>query len=196
MPRLSTEQRQEMIIDEAIKIIHAEGYQSFSIRELAKKVKISEPAIYRHFLNKEDIILGILNRMLNFDHLLEKEILTKKTAQNKIKHFVQFHFDFLEKNHEMTSILFAEDMFDQSEVLRNRLLFIIQKRRNLLATIIEEGKSKNEIVDIDTQDLLTMILGMIRMIVLEWRLNNFVFSLSQRGKNAIKSLDELIFKKS
>jgi len=196
MPRLSTEQRQEMIIDEAIKIIHAEGYQSFSIRELAKKVKISEPAIYRHFLNKEDIILGILNRMLNFDHLLEKEILTKKTAQNKIKHFVQFHFDFLEKNHEMTSILFAEDMFDQSEVLRNRLLFIIQKRRNLLATIIEEGKSKNEIVDIDTQDLLTMILGMIRMIVLEWRLNNFVFSLAQRGKNATKSLDELIFKKS
>ncbi|MGK9475402.1 TetR/AcrR family transcriptional regulator [Melioribacter sp. OK-6-Me] len=196
MPRLSTEQRQEMIIDEAIKIIHAEGYQSFSIRELAKKVKISEPAIYRHFLNKEDIILGILNRMLDFDHLLGKEILTKKTAQNKIKHFVQFHFDFLEKNREMTSILFAEDMFDKSEVLRNRLLFIIQKRRNLLATIIEEGKSKNEIVDIDTQDLLTIILGMIRMIVLEWRLNNFASFLSQRGKNAIKSLDELIFKKT
>ncbi|MFZ6032681.1 MAG: TetR/AcrR family transcriptional regulator [Melioribacter sp.] len=196
MPRLSTEQRQEMIIDEAIKIIHAEGYQSFSIRELAKKVKISEPAIYRHFLNKEDIILGILNRMLDFDHLLGKEILTKKTAQNKIKHFVQFHVDFLEKNREMTSILFAEDMFDKSEVLRNRLLFIIQKRRNLLATIIEEGKSKNEIVDIDTQDLLTIILGMIRMIVLEWRLNNFASFLSQRGKNAIKSLDELIFKKT
>lgn len=196
MSRLSTEQRQEMIIDEAIKIIHAEGYQSFSIRELAKKVKISEPAIYRHFLNKEDIILGILNRMLDFDHLLGKEILTKKTAQNKIKHFVQFHFDFLEKNREMTSILFAEDMFDKSEVLRNRLLFIIQKRRNLLATIIEEGKSKNEIVDIDTQDLLTIILGMIRMIVLEWRLNNFASFLSQRGKNAIKSLDELIFKKT
>lgn len=195
MSRLSTEQRQEMIIDEAIKIIHAEGYQSFSIRELAKKVKISEPAIYRHFINKEDIILGILNRMLDFDYLLEKEILTKKNAQNKVRQFIQFHFDFLEKNLEMTSILFAEDMFDQSEVLRKRLLFIIQKRRSLLTAIIEEGRSNNEIVDVDTQDLLTIILGMIRMIVLEWRLSNFNFSLSQRGKNAIKSLDKLIFKK-
>ena len=195
MSRLSTEQRQEMIIDEAIKIIHAEGYQFFSIRELAKKVKISEPAIYRHFINKEDIILGILNRMLDFDYLLEKEILTKKNAQNKVRQFIQFHFDFLEKILEMTSILFAEDMFDQSEVLRKRLLFIIQKRRSLLTAIIEEGRSNNEIVDVDTQDLLTIILGMIRMIVLEWRLSNFNFSLSQRGKNAIKSLDKLIFKK-
>ncbi|WP_290660130.1 TetR/AcrR family transcriptional regulator [Ignavibacterium sp.] len=195
MSRLNTEQRQEMIIDEAIKIIHAEGYQSFSIRELAKRVKISEPAIYRHFLNKEDIILGILNRMLDFDHLLEKEILSKKTAQNKVRQFIQFHFDFLEKNHEMTSILFAEDMFDQSDILRKRLLFIIQKRRALLNTIIEEGKLNNEIVNVDTQDLLTIVFGMIRMIVLEWRLSNFNFSLSLRGKNAIKSLDELIFNK-
>lgn len=195
MSRLNTEQRQEMIIDEAIKIIHAEGYQSFSIRELAKRVKISEPAIYRHFLNKEDIILGILNRMLDFDHLLGKEILSPITAQNKVRQFIQFHFDFLEKNHEMTSILFAEDMFDQSDILRKRLLFIIQKRRALLNTIIEEGKLNNEIVNVDTQDLLTIIFGMIRMIVLEWRLSNFNFSLSLRGKNAIKSLDELIFNK-
>jgi len=151
MSRLNTEQRQEMIIDEAIKIIHAEGYQSFSIRELAKRVKISEPAIYRHFLNKEDIILGILNRMLDFDHLLEKEVLSPITAQNKVRQFIQFHFDFLEKNHEMTSILFAEDMFDQSDILRKRLLFIIQKRRALLNTIIEEGKLNNEIVNVDTQ---------------------------------------------
>ena len=59
MARLSTEERQVLIIDEAIKIIHELGYQAFSIRELSNRVGISEPAIYRHFLNKEDIVLGI-----------------------------------------------------------------------------------------------------------------------------------------
>jgi TetR/AcrR family fatty acid metabolism transcriptional regulator len=184
-----------MIIDEAIKIIHAQGYEAFSIRELAKRVKISEPAIYRHFLNKEDIILGILNRMLDFDHLLETQILASKTAQNKLKHFIQFHFDFLENNLEMASILFDEDIFNRSKVLRKRLLSIIHKRKTLLTAIIEEGKSSKEIIDVNTQDLLAIIFGMIRMIILEWRLSNFGFSLSQRGKSAIKSLDELIFNK-
>jgi AcrR family transcriptional regulator len=193
MARLNTEQRQDMIIDEAIKIIHTSGYQSLSIRELAKQVKISEPAIYRHFLNKEDIILGILNRMMDFDHLLEKDILKQKTTQEKIRHFISFHFDFLEKKKEMTSVLFAEDMFDQSEILRQRLMFIIQKRKNLLNTILNTSRTNGEMVEIDNKDLLSIILGLIRMIVLEWRLSNFTFSLSERGKSIIKTLDKLIF---
>lgn len=193
MPRLSTEQRQDMIIDEAINIIHSSGYQSLSIRELAKQVKISEPAIYRHFLNKEDIILGILNRMMDFDHLLEKDILKQKTTQDKIRHFILFHFDFLEKKKEMTSILFAEEMFDQSDILKQRLIFIIQKRKNLLNTILQESRVNGEIVEIDNKDLISIILGLIRMIVLEWRLSNFTFSLTERGKSIIKTLDKLIF---
>lgn len=193
MSRLSTEQRQEMIIDEAIKIIHKSGYQSLSIREIAKQVKISEPAIYRHFLNKEDIILGILNRMVDFDHLLEKDIIKQKTTQDKINHFILFHFDFLEKKKEMTSVLFAEDMFDQSEILRQRLMFIIKKRKNLLNTILQESRTNGKIAEIDNKDLVTLILGLIRMIVLEWRLSNFTFSLSERGKSIITTLDKLIF---
>lgn len=193
MSRLSTEQRQEMIIDEAIKIIHKSGYQSLSIREIAKQVKISEPAIYRHFLNKEDIILGILNRMLDFDHLLETDIMKQKTTKDKINHFILFHFDFLEKKKEMTSVLFAEDMFDQSEILRQRLMFIIKKRKNLLNTILQESRTNGKIAEIDNKDLVTLILGLIRMIVLEWRLSNFTFSLSERGKSIITTLDKLIF---
>src|SRR3989304_7057459 len=144
MSGLSREQSREIIVNEAIKIIHADGYQSFSIRELAKQVKISEPAIYCNFLNKEDIILGILNRMLDFDHLLEKELLTKKSTQNKVRQFIQFHFDYLEKNHEMTSILFSEDIFDHSDVLRNRFLFIIKKRRNKLNSILQKAKTNSK----------------------------------------------------
>ena len=193
MARLSTEQRQDMIIDEAINIIHISGYQSLSIRELAKHVKISEPAIYRHFLNKEDIILGILNRMVEFDHLLEMKILKQKTTPDKIRHFILFHFDFLEKKKEMTSVLFAEDMFDQSEILRQRLMFIIQKRKNLLSSILQESCKNGEVADVDYKDLLSLIMGVIRMIVLEWRMSNFTFSLSDRGESVIKTLDKLLF---
>ncbi|PIW69255.1 MAG: hypothetical protein COW08_08110, partial [Ignavibacteriales bacterium CG12_big_fil_rev_8_21_14_0_65_30_8] len=115
MARISTEERQNMIIDEAIKIIHIGGYQSFSIRELSKQVKISEPAIYRHFLNKEDIVLGILNRIIELDNLVEKELKSKKTAKEKFKDFILVRIKFLEKNPEMTSVLFSEDIFNNSD---------------------------------------------------------------------------------
>lgn len=194
MARLTTEERQKIIIDEAINIIHEGGYESLSIRELAGKVKISEPAIYRHFLNKEDIILGILSRIGEFDHLLEEHLAGGATATEKLGRFIQFHFDFLQKNKEMTSVLFSEDIFSQSALLKQKLIRIIKYRKSLLMTIVEEGKAANEFKDIETSDIITMILGFIRLTVLEWRLGGFSFSLAKKGDSIFNAIKEMITK--
>ena len=194
MARVTTEERQKVIIDEAINIIHQGGFESLSIRELASKVKISEPAIYRHFLNKEDIILGILSRISEFDFLLEKNLEGNSTSGEKLKAFIQFHFNFLQKNKEMTSVLFSEDIFNQSEILKNKLMRIIDYRRKLLMGIIDLGKTEKQIKQIETIDLVTMILGFIRLTVLEWRLSEFSFDLSKRGGTVITAINQMIAK--
>jgi len=192
MARLTTEERQKIIIDEAIKIIHEAGYESLSIRELASKVQISEPAIYRHFLNKEDIILGILSRIGEFDHKLEDNLAGGKTAAEKLKRFIQFHFDFLQKNKEMTSVLFSEDIFNQSDLLKQKLMRIIKYRKSLLTSIIDQGKDEKDIKNIETANIVTMILGFIRLTVLEWRLGGFGFNLSIKGDKIISAITDMI----
>ncbi len=193
MARLSTEERQKIIIDEAINIIHEGGYESLSIRELAKRVKISEPAIYRHFLNKEDIVLGILNRISNFDQDLIASINKKKTTKEKLDEFICFHFEFLAKNKNMTSVIFAEDIFMQSHILKEKLMQILSHRQKLIVEIIEKVKIKNKIKDIDTNELSKIIVGLIRMTVLEWKLSGFSFSLEKKGKSIINTFGKLIF---
>lgn len=195
MARISTEERQRIIVDEAIRIIHESGYQSFSIRELSKRVGISEPAIYRHFLNKEDIVLGILGRFNEFDQHLFNNIKEKETPKERIQSFVKFHFDFLENHPEMTSIIFAEDMFNQSKIIKEKMMQIIIKRKGVIKGIVEEAKQKKQIVDIESSELLTVILGYIRLVVLEWRLSNFTFSLSERGKKTVDTLEKLLIMK-
>ncbi len=193
MPRLTTEERQKTIIDEAINIIHEGGYQSLSIRELAKRVKISEPAIYRHFLNKEDIVLGILTRISNFDQQLVESINKKKTPKEKLNEFICFHFRFLEKNKNMTSVIFAEDIFMQSTILKEKLMKVLAHRQKLISDIIDETKKKNKIKDVDNSELSKIIKGFIRMTVLEWKLSNFNFSLVKKGNSITKTFDKLIF---
>jgi AcrR family transcriptional regulator len=194
MARLTTEERQKIIIDEAIKIIHEAGYESLSIRELASKVQISEPAIYRHFLNKEDIILGILSRIGEFDHKLEAHLAGGKTAAEKLKRFIQFHFDFLQKNKEMTSVLFSEDIFNQSDLLKQKLMRIIKYRKSLLVSIIDQGKTENAIKNIETANIVTMILGFIRLMVLEWRLGGFKFDLSEKSAEVVQAINQMILR--
>lgn len=194
MARLTTEERQKIIIDEAINIIHKGGYESLSIRELAGKVKISEPAIYRHFLNKEDIILGILSRIGEFDHKLETHLAGGNTASEKLKRFIQFHFDFLQKNKEMTSVLFSEDIFNQSDLLKQKLMRVIKYRKSLLTSIVDQGKAENNFKSIESADIVTMILGFIRLTVLEWRLGGFGFNLSKKGDNVFSTIAEMVGK--
>lgn len=195
LARISTEERQVLIVDEAIKIIHEMGYQSFSIRELSTRVGISEPAIYRHFLNKEDIVLGILARFSEFDIKLFNEVKLNEKPVEKIQCFVQYHFNFLEKNPGMTSVVFAEEMFNQSNLIRAKMLSIMEKRKRILMTIIDEAKLNNQVINLETNEILTVILGIIRLAVLEWRLSGFAFSLSDRGTKIVDTIGKLLLVK-
>lgn len=55
--------RQNQIIQESIQLIANKGIQGLTIKNISKAIGISEPAIYRHFENKDDIILAIISTM-------------------------------------------------------------------------------------------------------------------------------------
>ncbi|MCK6613876.1 MAG: TetR/AcrR family transcriptional regulator [Ignavibacteriaceae bacterium] len=194
MARLTTEERQRVIIDEAINIIHESGYGALSIRELASRVKISEPAIYRHFLNKEDIVLGILSRISGFDEELQASIEKEVIPRNKLRAFILFHFDFLEKNRSLTSVMFSEEIFTQSPVLKENLMKLISQRRKQITDIIMEMDLPEKLHDFDKTDLSKIIMGFIRMTVLEWKLGNFSTPLIPKGEKITRTFESLIFK--
>ncbi len=195
MPRVSTEQRQEQIINEAIKIINRKGYSGLSIRELAQNVGISEPAIYRHFHSKEEIILGILDRLVRFGEQIQQKLISISDPKEKIKQLVRTHLEFLEKNPQMTSVIFSEDIFEPRDIIKRKITTIVQSRLQTLGQLIDEARQAGEVADVPTEDLSTVILGYIRMVVLEWRMANFSFSLQERGERVIHTLEKIIFTK-
>ncbi len=48
--------RQKQIIQESIQLIADKGIQGLTIKNISKSIGISEPAIYRHFDNKNNQI--------------------------------------------------------------------------------------------------------------------------------------------
>lgn len=53
--------RKGEILDAAVSVFAERGYDAGSVREIAERVGISEPAIYRHFASKEDLFLSLVD---------------------------------------------------------------------------------------------------------------------------------------
>ena len=52
--------RQIEIIDASKDLIGEKGVQNLTIKNLAKKMSFTEPALYRHFKDKTQILSGLL----------------------------------------------------------------------------------------------------------------------------------------
>ena len=193
MARSNTEERQTQIINEAILIIHEQGYQALAIRELAGRVGVSEPALYRHFENKEGIILGILNRMWQQGLLLEKQLAGFSNPKEKFRNLISMQLDYLEKHPQMTSVVFSEEIFRHSDSLSRKMEQVIDYRLLLIKRLIDESKSRYTVVDVPTDELSIIILGSVRMAVRAWRCANFSYSLRKKGKRLLDTLDNMIF---
>ena len=56
-----TSKRQQEIIESAGKLLMEKGIKGLTTKNLAIEMEFSESALYRHFKNKEDIILLLIH---------------------------------------------------------------------------------------------------------------------------------------
>jgi uncharacterized membrane protein YwzB len=64
----------------------------------------------------------------------------------------------------------------------------------LLTSIIQEGIELKEIKNIEPGSIVTMILGFIRLTVLEWRLGGFKFDLSKKSDEVVQAINQMILR--
>ena len=89
----NTKPTKELILDAAFSFLEKPGFTSFSMNELAAKVGISKPAIYRHFKNKDAVLEEMENRIVdNMAFFLrnvssQDEIASKKSLADLIDYF-------------------------------------------------------------------------------------------------------------
>ena len=188
--------RQIEIIEAATKLIGDGGVQSLTTKTLAAEIGFSEPALYRHFSDKNEILKTIL---LFFKDVLRKgtmEIIkTDLSAEKKIQAMIDFQFNHLEKNPAIIMVLFSETSFQYNTELSNMVSQIMKQKSEMVAGMIESGQQEGVIrTDISAMQLATIVMGSMRFTLLKWRLSDFNFDLLQEGKQLGVTL-ELLLKK-
>ncbi len=140
MKKQSTEIRQEQIKQAVIDIVYTDGLKGLSTRNLAKKIGMSEGAIFRHFNTKKDIILAIIHDVQrDFIGALRAIAGSGKEPAKKLNEFICQTVTYLVENKGITMLLFSESSQNNDEELKTNLLQIFNDQKQLVSKIIYEG---------------------------------------------------------
>ena len=188
--------RQTEILLVALELIGKKGIQGLTIKNISKEIGISEPAIYRHFASKSDILLGVLSNFKEMAIMLSEIVENyNAAATEKLDFLFSRMLDLFTETPSMVSVIFSEEIFNNDETLKSKINEIVTLHTNTIEAIILNGQNENNIrTDIDKTNLALIAMGSFRLLVKKWELNNHSFSLIEKGKAHIQIINKVLSK--
>jgi TetR/AcrR family transcriptional regulator, fatty acid metabolism regulator protein len=139
--------RQNKILDKALDLIRAEGLAGLTMGKVAGLMGFSEPAVYRHFKTKQDLVLGIIRR-LEIDLIEPMQAIAARTdrpAAERICDILLHHLELIAENNALPILLFAEASVSSDDRLGQAMADIFCAYESLLRSLIREGQRNGEI---------------------------------------------------
>jgi AcrR family transcriptional regulator len=178
----------------AIELLSAGGIAALTIKNLARAVGVSEPALYRHFENKQGILVAILDRFeAHMGDLFEEALSQEAGVLDRIQVVYARVFRSFAAQPALASVVFAEEIFRHDKRLAERVARIMDMVEGQILGLIRSRKGRIECRnDVPPKDLARIVMGSLRFLVTRWRLSGCTFDLEKEGMAFWRSLRLMI----
>ena len=125
--------RQLEIIEAAGKILTASGVSGLTIKNLAKEMKFSESAIYRHFASKEEILIALLEYLaMSMDECYTYKISNGQSPVERFTTLFQNQFSFFKRSPHLVAAVFSDELMEESQRINQTILKIMNVKTKFL----------------------------------------------------------------
>ncbi len=190
-------ERQIEIMEAATNRISKFGIQNLTIKTLAEDIGLSEPALYRHFKSKNEILLNLLEyfktEMKN--RIQSISFKSTETEDNKLRAIFNSQLQTFTNKPAIVSVIFAESIFHFDDSLSSKVSEIMEMMQEFVKANIDAGQKNgtyNKLIASST--LTTIIIGAMRMTVLKWKLSKHKSNLVKDGKTVIEGILKMVEK--
>lgn len=193
--RVELSLRQLEIVEAAGRLLTTSGLCGLTIKNLANEMHFAESALYRYFSSKEEIIVTLLQYLAdNIDERLQNIPHTDRADENFAVLFRdQFHF-FNERPYFVVAV-FSDGLMEKNRHINEMIQKLIQIKVKYLNSIIYEGQQNGIFTsEVETDELVSIIMGAFQLLMLKWRISHFQFDITEAGEKMIQSLLTLLKK--
>jgi AcrR family transcriptional regulator len=189
-------ERQQQIVETAIKLIAEKGIQNLTTKNLAIEIEISEPGLYRHFSSKLEILKAVITHFQIKMRPASEKLNKSVNSLNKIESFILEHLKIINQNPNFAKVIFSEANFQNEEKLMLKMNKMMNQSHKILDTVVQSGQGQNEIrSDVNSLSIVRMIIGSMRLLVTQWSMSGMIFSLETEGKQLSDDMQKLIVAK-
>jgi AcrR family transcriptional regulator len=171
--------RKDGIVTSTIQALHEVGIQNLSTKEIAKREGVSEGTLFRHYRNKTEIMLAVLEYFSQYDDAIIQACVNRNVKPiETIKNYMIAFTEYYQNYPEITVIVQAYDSLMSDPELSHKVKTIITGRCKFIQEAVEEAKLQGDLIDsVDSIFLMDLISGGFRATCLRWRMEKYSFSL-------------------
>ncbi len=180
--RRNTVVRQKQIISAARKLIVQYGSEHLTIRRIAREIRVTEGALYRHFKSKRGILLLLADDigatlLADIDGCSEGTPYTLELLDGIITN----HIANIVQRKGVSFQVISEIVSLGDKILNRKIDEVINKYIARIRGILSEGIKAGVIrTDINLDTMATLFFCMTHGLVNMWALSNYSFSLEEK----------------
>lgn len=170
-----------MTVEAMVKLAAEQNPSEISTTAIAKRMGITQGAIFKHFQTKDAILQAVMEWVA--EHLLSRAEKAAKSASSPvaaIEALFMAHVGFVAEHPGVPRMLFGELQRAEQTAPKRMAQILLQRYGEHLHRLIEEGKAKGELsATLDTGAAVTLFTGTIQGLVMQSLLDNDVKRISR-----------------
>ncbi len=180
--------RKERIIIDAIDLLDEQGIQGLTTKELARREGISEPAIYKQYESKKDIILTIIDRFSAFDDVISNTILEQKMKfKDAVLFLIESITTYYQNYPQISTVLFSFDVFKYDSDTNSKMQKNVDRYYEFVIMLIKSGIESGELdPGTDPEGMADIFLGILGSAIWRWKVTDCGYDLKENVMRSMK----------
>lgn len=159
IPRMSREARVDEILASARDVFCKKGYEQAAVAEIAKRVGVAEPTVFKYFPTKRELLLKVLENW--YEEMFgdyARDLAQQKGARARLHLLVWRHLRSVRDFPLLCRLMFRE-VRSEADYHSTRLHALNRQYTQLLVNVLEEGVRSREFRSIPVKLLRDLIYG-------------------------------------
>lgn len=185
--RKPAEQRKAEIVAATLKLAFEMGPEGITTERIARKVGISQPAVFRHFPRKEDIWTAVVDWI--GERLAQrwgKVLGSDADPLDQLHATLRTQLELIQRTPAIPAILFSRELHVSNRTLRSAVKTLMERFHGLLCEILDSGIRAGQLrADLDTSDAAFVTIALVQGLAVRWSLSERHFDLVEEGERLL-----------